>query len=110
MSNPDRLRREAQEHAETLVEDRGLANALAWAIHCANRSTDGFWSRVVQAIERLAEETECDCCGEMKASCVDLIWCGMDVHACPKCRHEEDDNNDLAANRGDYEFHRDHNQ
>jgi hypothetical protein len=55
MSNPDRLMREAQEHAETLVEDRGLANARAWAIHCANRSTDGFWSRVVQAIDAIDE-------------------------------------------------------
>lgn len=60
MSNPDRLMREAQEHAEALIEDRGLFNALAWAIHCANRTTDGFWSRVVQAIEavRDAEEEE----------------------------------------------------
>ena len=60
MSNPDRLQREAQDHAEALIEDRGLFNALAWAIHCANRTTDGFWSRVVQAIEavRDAEEEE----------------------------------------------------
>jgi hypothetical protein len=57
MSNPDRLLREAQEHAETLIEDRGLANARAWAIHCANRSTDGFWSRVVEAIDE-AEQAE----------------------------------------------------
>jgi hypothetical protein len=27
MSNPDRLMREAQEHAETLIENRGLNNA-----------------------------------------------------------------------------------
>jgi len=58
--------------------------------------------------ERLT--SQCDCCGEYKSDCVDLVWCGMDVHACPKCRHEEDDANDLAANRGDYEFHRDHDQ
>ena len=55
MSNPDRLQREAQDHAESLIEDRGLNNALAWAIHCANRSTDGFWSRVVQAIEAIRD-------------------------------------------------------
>jgi hypothetical protein len=56
MSNPDRLMREAKEHAEVLVEDRGLFNALAWAIHCANRSTDGFWSRVVREIEAVRDE------------------------------------------------------
>lgn len=80
MSNPDRLLREAQEHAETLIEDRGLFNALAWAIHCANRTTDGFWSRVVQAIEAIRDED----------------------------RDEEDQ--DPAADRGDWEFHRDHDQ
>jgi len=53
MSNPDRLMREAQDHAEFLIQDRGLVNARAWAIHCANRSTDGFWSRVVREIDRL---------------------------------------------------------
>jgi hypothetical protein len=58
MSNPDRLLREAQDHAETLVEDHGLFNALAWAIKCANRSTDGFWSRVVQAIEAIRDGDE----------------------------------------------------
>jgi hypothetical protein len=58
MSNPDRLMREAREHAEVLVEDRGLFNALAWAIHCANRSTDGFWSRVVREIETIRDNEE----------------------------------------------------
>jgi hypothetical protein len=46
-------RREAHETAEALIEDRGLANARAWAIHCANRTTDGLWSRVVAAIENI---------------------------------------------------------
>ena len=55
MSNPDRLQREAKEHAEVLVEDRGLVNALAWANHCANRSTDGFWMRVVREIEAIRD-------------------------------------------------------
>lgn len=78
MSNPDRLMREAQEHAETLIEDRGLFNARAWAIHCANRSTDGFWSRVVQAIDAI--------------------------------RDADSDEQDPAADRGDWEFHRDYDQ
>jgi hypothetical protein len=78
MSNPDRLMREAQEHAETLVEDRGLFNALAWAIHCANRSTDGFWSRVVQAIEAI--------------------------------RDQDSDERDPIMDRGDWEFHQEHDQ
>jgi hypothetical protein len=79
MSNPDRLQREAQEHAETLVEDRGLFNALAWAIHCANRTTDGFWSRVVQAIRAIDDRD-----------------------------NENDD--DPAADYGDWKFHQDHDQ
>jgi hypothetical protein len=110
MSNPDRLMREAQETAETLFEDRGETSARAWIAHCATRSRDGFWMRVSTAFEALVKPTECDCCGEMKAGCIDLVWCGMDTHACPKCRHEEDDNNDMAANRGDHEFHWDHDQ
>jgi hypothetical protein len=44
---------QARETAEALIEDRGLANALAWAKHCATRTTDGFWSRVVAAIENI---------------------------------------------------------
>jgi hypothetical protein len=104
MSNPDRLLREAQEHAETLVEDRGLANARAWAIHCANRSTDGFWSRVVQAIDALSE---CDACGEYKPDCEDVTYQGIDTHACAKCRACEDDE---AADRADWRYHQDHDQ
>jgi hypothetical protein len=79
MSNPDRLQREAQDHAETLIEDRGLAGARAWAIHCANRTTDGFWSRVVQAIEWLDDRD-----------------------------NENDD--DPAADYGDWKFHQEHDQ
>ena len=79
MSNPDRLLREAREHAETLVEDRGLFNALAWAITHANRSTDGFWSRVVQAIEAIRDQ-------------------------------DDETEFDPAADRGDWAFHRDHDQ
>jgi hypothetical protein len=30
----------------------------------------------------------CDCCGEMKYGCVDLVFMGMDTHACPTCRGE----------------------
>jgi hypothetical protein len=70
-----------------------------------NADSDLDWSESNMPDERLV--SQCDCCGEMKAGCVDLVWCGMDTHACPKCRNEEDD---LAANRGDYEFHRDHDQ
>jgi hypothetical protein len=81
MSNPDRLMRQAQEHAETLVEDRGLYNALSHAIHCANRTTDGFWSRVVQAIRAILDED----------------------------RDNENDD-DPAADRGDWEFHQRHDQ
>jgi hypothetical protein len=94
MSNPDRLLREAQAHAETLIEDRGLANARAWAIHCANRSTDGFWSRVVMSIEAIDEAeqanvSECDACGEYKPDCEDVTYQGMDTHACAQCRGDE---------------------
>jgi hypothetical protein len=79
MSNPDRLQREAQEHAETLVEDRGLFNALAWAIHCANRTTDGFWSRVVQAIRAIDDR-------------------------------DNENEDDPAADYGDWKFHQEHDQ
>jgi hypothetical protein len=47
-----RLARDVRETAETLVEDRGRANALAWAEHCAVRDPHGgFWRQVVLAIE-----------------------------------------------------------
>jgi hypothetical protein len=55
MSNPDRLQREAEEHAEVLIEDRGPTNARAWAVHCATRDTGGFWQRVVREIDRQVE-------------------------------------------------------
>lgn len=97
MSNPDRLLREAQEHAEALIEDRGLFNALAWAIHCANRTTDGFWSRVVQAIEAI-DAIRCDDCGDPIKH---------DRGICDRCLDKE---TDAAADRGDFEFHRDHDQ
>ena len=55
MSNPDRLQREAEEHAEVLIEDRGPTNARDWAVHCATRDTGGFWQRVVREIDRKVE-------------------------------------------------------
>ena len=30
--------------------------------------------------------SECDCCGKMKAGCRDVVYLGMDTHACPQCR------------------------
>jgi hypothetical protein len=51
----ERKAREVRETAETLVEDRGRANALAWAEHCAVRDpVGGFWRRVADAIRELA--------------------------------------------------------
>ena len=73
----DRL--QDDESALTLIEDRGLSNALAWAIHCANRSTDGFWSRVVQYIEMIRDE-------------------------------EDESESDEAADKGDWQFHQEHDQ
>ena len=47
-----RKAREVRETAETLVEDRGRANALAWAEHCAVRDpVGGFWRAVWIAID-----------------------------------------------------------
>ena len=43
--------RNARETAETLIEDRGAVNALAWAEHCATRDTSGFWRKVCNAID-----------------------------------------------------------
>jgi hypothetical protein len=50
--------------------------------------------------------SECDCCGELKYGCRDVTWRGLDTHACPKCLNDEDE--DEAADRGDWEFHRDY--
>ena len=86
MSNPDRLQREAQEHAEVLIEDRGPVNALAWAIHCANRSTDGFWSaRASSTCEMVRQQRQSGA-------------------------RRGDDESDPKADRGDWEFHRSHDQ
>jgi hypothetical protein len=53
--------------------------------------------------------SQCDCCGELKYGCIDVVAYGLDTHACPACRgHAEDD--DEAADRGDFEFHRDYDQ
>jgi hypothetical protein len=45
--------REISETALTLIEERGHANALAWADHCMIRSTDGFWRKVRDEIQRV---------------------------------------------------------
>jgi hypothetical protein len=55
--------------------------------------------------ERLT--SQCDACGEYKPDCEDVTYQGMDTHACAKCRACEDDE---AADRGDFEFHRDYDQ
>ena len=46
MTNEQKAR-EIRETAETLIEDRGRDNALAWADHCMTRDpTGGFWRAV----------------------------------------------------------------
>ena len=43
--------REIRETAETLIDDRGRDNALAWAEHCMVRDpVGGFWRAVRDAI------------------------------------------------------------
>jgi hypothetical protein len=46
------------ECAEYLLESRGEAGARKFIVHCANRTTDGFWSRVNQAFEALVEAND----------------------------------------------------
>jgi hypothetical protein len=41
--------------------------------------------------DRQERLSQCDCCGEMKYGCVDLVYMGMDTYACPKCRHSDED-------------------
>jgi hypothetical protein len=48
--------------------------------------------------------SQCDCCGEMKPDCEDIVYQGMDTHACFKCRGNAEDE-DEAADRGDHEYH-----
>ena len=46
--------REARDTAETLLEDRGPANARAWVEHCMVRDpTGGFWRAVLEELARL---------------------------------------------------------
>jgi hypothetical protein len=47
--------------------------------------------------------SECDCCGDQKEGCIDTVWNGMEVHACPFCRGVEPDWRD---DRADYEYER----
>jgi hypothetical protein len=91
MSNPDRLMREAQDHAEFLLKSRGPVNARAWAIHNANRSTDGFWSRVLSEINRSIRESNA------KAEA-------------DRSGFDEVDEANLADDRGDWQFHQEHDQ
>ena len=35
--------------------------------------------------------SECDACGQMKYGCEDLVYLGMDTHACAGCRGEDKD-------------------
>lgn len=57
MTNEQKVR-EIRETAETLIEDRGGANALAWAEHCMTRDpAGGFWRAVWVEIGRQCAET-----------------------------------------------------
>jgi hypothetical protein len=119
MSNPDRLQREAQDHAEALIEDRGMTNARAWAVHCALRDTGGFWSRVLLEIDRqtaakifaAARAERAKARAAMKGPCCDdcgeELDEGHDGMVCDRCLEAE---SDPDADRGDWEFHRDHDQ
>jgi len=33
--------------------------------------------------------SECDACGKMKYDCRDVVYLGMDTHACPECRGDD---------------------
>ena len=50
---------EARETAETLIEDRGAANARAWAEHCMVRDpVGGFWRAVLDELTRLDGDSD----------------------------------------------------
>jgi hypothetical protein len=49
---------EAQETAETLIEERGETNARAWVEHCMIRDTSGFWRRVMIALDNINSSHE----------------------------------------------------
>ena len=68
--------------------------------------TYDHWKTTNLADEELGPEplTECDCCGEMKAGCINTTTYGMDVHACPMCCGEMEDN-DSCADLGDWRYH-----
>jgi hypothetical protein len=51
LANREREARQVRETAQTLIEDRGAINALAWAAHCATRDASGFWRKVCNAID-----------------------------------------------------------
>lgn len=49
-----RFERDVRETVETLLETRTLANALAWAEHCAVRDpSGGFWRAVWDALRAI---------------------------------------------------------
>ena len=48
------------------------------------------------------DASQCDCCGKYKPDCKNILWHGMDTHACAVCRNEDDD---PASDRGDWEYH-----
>ena len=50
---------------------------------------------IIAAMLDAAEEervSECDACGELKSGCRDLVYMGMDTHACPECRGDSPEN------------------
>lgn len=36
--------------------------------------------------------SQCDCCGEMKYNCRDVVAYGLDTHACPACLGDDEGN------------------
>ena len=55
----ERQAREVRETAETLSEDRGRVNAIAWAEHCMVRDpVGGFWRAVLDELTRLDGDSD----------------------------------------------------
>jgi hypothetical protein len=66
-----------------------------WNAYRASRQDSMDGAVPIESLQKVLDKlSECDCCAQMKAGCINTTTGGsfpMDVHACPQCRGADED-------------------
>ena len=87
------LSRREREHATEVEAMPWYQRGIPWNVAVVliaderNGPTKTYYRNDPAEGERLSE---CDCCGQMKYGCRNIIAMGMDTHACEECMGNEE--------------------